>query len=152
MVSRRQERIADLLREELGLLISAELADPRLEDAMLAVTDVQVSADLQTAHVYVEHVLGEAQSREILIALANARSFLRRALLENLGLRVVPNLFFHIDMTERRAQQVDALLDLIAQTGAAPSDQEQHADTSEPDPAAVERAAAERDEQPEDAD
>lgn len=142
MVSRRQERIADLLREELGLLISTELTDPRLEDAMLTVTDVRVSADLHTAHVYVEHALGEAQSRQVLTALANAQSFLRRALVENLDLRFVPDLFFHIDMTERRAQHVDALLDSIAQASAAPANQEQHADASESDRAATERGGA----------
>jgi ribosome-binding factor A len=139
MVSRRQERIADLLREELGLMISAELTDPRLEDAMLAVTDVQVSADLHTAHVYVEHALGDAQSRQVLTALANAQSYLRRALVENLDLRFVPDLFFHIDMTERRAQHIDALLDTIVQTSTAPSDQEQHADASESDRSATDR-------------
>ncbi len=120
-------------------MISAELTDPRLEDAMLAVTDVQVSADLHTAHVYVEHALGDAQSRQVLTALANAQSYLRRALVENLDLRFVPDLFFHIDMTERRAQHIDALLDTIVQTSTAPSDQEQHADASESDRSATDR-------------
>lgn len=143
MVSRRQERIADLLREELGLLIANELTDPRLEDAMLNVTDVQVSADLHTAHVYVEHLLGEEKSRQVLAALANAQSFLRRALVENLDLRFVPDLFFHIDMTERRAQHLDALLDTISVTPAAPLNQEHHADASE-----TTRSRADRDEQP----
>jgi ribosome-binding factor A len=136
MVSRRQERIADLLREELSLLISSELTDPRLEEAMLNVTDVRVSADLHTAHVYVEHALGEEKSRHILSALANAQSFLRRALVENLDLRFVPDLFFHVDMTERRAQHIDALLNTISETSRPEADgpsanQEDHADASE---------------------
>ena len=143
MVSRRQERIADLLREELGLLISSELTDPRLEDAMLTVTDVQVSADLHTAHVYVEHALGEQQTKPVLAALTKAESFLRRALVENLDLRFVPDLFFHIDMTERRAQHIEALLETISVPGPTPVDQEHHADASEPS-----RPESDRDELP----
>ncbi len=49
MTSRRQERIAEVLTEELGLLIASELTDPRLDDAMVTVTDVQVSPDLGNA-------------------------------------------------------------------------------------------------------
>ncbi len=57
MPSRRQERVSEMLREELSLLISTELIDPRLEDAMVTVTDVTVSEDLRNARVYVEHAL-----------------------------------------------------------------------------------------------
>ncbi len=114
MTSRRQERVAEVLLEELGLLISSELTDPRLEDAMVTVTDVQVSPDLGNARVYVQHVLPDAQSRVVLSALQHSASFLRRALVENLHLRVVPELHFTIDTTEKRAQHIDEILDQIA--------------------------------------
>ncbi len=52
MTSHRQERISELLHEELGILISAELTDPRLEDAMVSVTSVVVSPDLRSARVF----------------------------------------------------------------------------------------------------
>ena len=61
MTSRRQERIAEVLTEELGLLIASELTDPRLEDALVTVTDVQVSPDLGNARVYIQHALPPAQ-------------------------------------------------------------------------------------------
>lgn len=114
MTSRRQERLAEVLLEELGILISNELTDPRLEDAMTAVTDVQVSPDLGNARVFVQHVLPDSQSRQVLSALQHSASFLRHALVENLHLRVVPELHFTVDTTERRAQHVDEILDQIA--------------------------------------
>lgn len=114
MTSRRQERIAEVLTEELGLLISSELTDPRLDDALVTVTDVQVSADLGTARVYIQHALPGAQTRHVLSALQHSTTFLRRALVENLHLRVVPELHFVVDDTEKRATHVDEILDQIA--------------------------------------
>jgi len=125
MTSHRQRRIAELLREELSLLVSAELEDPRLADAMLSVSDVEVSPDLQSARVYVNHALTDAESFAILEALRHSEPFLRRALVEHLDLRVTPSLHFYIDESGRRAQRVDDILDAIAhQSQSQPHDAE----------------------------
>ncbi len=113
MTSYRQQRIADLLQEELGILVSTELEDARLADALVNVTDVVVSADLRNARVYVEHSLGAAANRQVLSALAHAHTFLRRALAESLNLRYVPELTFHIDSSGERSRQIDELLDQV---------------------------------------
>jgi ribosome-binding factor A len=108
-----------MLREELSLLISTELTDPRLENAMVNVTDVSVSEDLRNARVYVEHALPYESSKQVLAALRHAEGFLREALLQNLSLRFVPELTFHIDSSSERAQRIDALLNAASQAGAA---------------------------------
>jgi ribosome-binding factor A len=123
MTTHRQQRISELLQEELGLLIGAELTDPRLEDALVTVTHVTVSPDLCNANVYVEHALPSTASRQVLAALHHAESFLRRSLAEHLNLRVVPELTFHIDDTERRAHHIDELLDEIAAQPARTPDE-----------------------------
>src|SRR5512136_81341 len=89
MPTRRQERVAEMLREELSLLIGAELSDPRLAEAMVSVTDVEVSQDLRNARVYVEHTLPSARSKEVLEALRHAEGFLRQSIVQNLDLRFV---------------------------------------------------------------
>lgn len=114
MTSHRQERVAEALLEELSLLIASELTDPRLVDAMVTVTDVKVSPDLGSARVYVQHALPDTQSRAVLSALQQAASFLRHALIENLQLRVAPELHFTIDTTEKRAQHIEEILSRIA--------------------------------------
>lgn len=119
MTSRRQERVAEVLTEELGLLITSELTDPRLEDAMVTVTDVQVSPDLANARVYIQHALPASETRNVLSALQHSATFLRRAIVENLHLRVVPELHFSFDETEKRAQRIDEILDRIAAEEAA---------------------------------
>lgn len=113
MTSHRQQHIAKLLLEELNLLVTAELSDPRLADAMVDVTHVDVSPDLRSARVYVEHVLGPTASRQVLAALEHAQSYLREQLAENLNLRYVPELVFRIDDTAARAQRVDTILSKI---------------------------------------
>lgn len=115
-----------MLREELSILISTELTDPRLEDALIAVTDVRVAPDLRSARVFVEHALPPASDRQVLAALRHAESFLRQSLLENLNLRFVPELHFQIDTTETRARHIDELLDTIAtQAPATPTEASQ---------------------------
>ena len=139
MTTRRQERIAEVLTEELGLLIASELTDPRLDDAMVTVTDVQVSPDLGNARVYIQHALPADQTRNVLSALQHSSTFLRRALVENLHLRVVPELHFVVDETAKRAHRIDEILDRIAaeQTRAAAAtdgrttEQGNHADANE---------------------
>ena len=118
MTTHRQERVSELLCEELGLLIGAELSDPRLADAMVTVTDVEVSADLRNARVLVEHILPASSSSQVLDALRHAESYLRGALAENLRLRYVPELSFQVDHTSERARRVDELLNSIS--GASP--------------------------------
>lgn len=113
MTSHRQERISELLQEELSLLIGAELTDPRLANAMVTVTSVRVSPDLRNARVSVAHSLPEAQTREVVAALRHAESFLRSQLVANLALRFVPELSFHVDATDVYAQRVDQILDSI---------------------------------------
>lgn len=115
-----------MLREELSILISTELTDPRLEDALVSVTDVRVSPDLRSARVFVAHTLPPASARQILAALRHAESFLRQALLGNLNLRFVPELHFEIDTTEERARRIDQLLDAITVQSAMPPTEDSH--------------------------
>lgn len=113
MTSHRQQRVSELLKQELGLLVSTELTDPRLADAMLNVTRVEVAADLRNARVFVEHSLGHDANRQVVEALYHSEGYLRRALAA-LDLRVTPHLSFHVDETEVRGRRVDSLLDEIA--------------------------------------
>ena len=118
MTSRRQERVAERLHEELSILISSELDDLRLEDAMLTVTDVVVSPDLRNARVYVDHALPREAAPRITAVLRSAEQFVRRSLMQTLNLRYMPSLTFHIDHASATGRRVDELLDIIARESA----------------------------------
>lgn len=108
----RQERAAELLYQELSILIANELDDPTLE--LLAVTNVVVSRDLRVAKVYV-HQDSDVQRNAMLARLKHAAPFLRRQLAQNVNLRAVPELLFYYDDTPDQAARVDALLQSIAE-------------------------------------
>jgi ribosome-binding factor A len=53
MTTIRQQRVAELLFEELSIMIASELNDPRM--SLVQVTSVDVSRDLRNVKVYVSH-------------------------------------------------------------------------------------------------
>ena len=112
MATIRQQRVANLLFEELSIIIGHELVDPRL--SLVSVTSVQISRDLRNAKVYVYSQDEELDKGQVLKGLQHALPFLRRQVAQRCGLRMVPELLFVYDDTPERAERVDALLQQIA--------------------------------------
>ncbi len=104
-MSRRTERIGELLRHELSQLVSTVLRDPRLA-RLVTVSRVDVSADLQHATVAVTALGSEDEQAEALQGLVSAGGFLRRSLAQRLGLRRMPELTFAADSAIRQGDQV----------------------------------------------
>jgi ribosome-binding factor A len=108
-MSRRTERVSDLLREEISNLLRDELHDPRI-GGLVTITDVDVSPDLRRADAFVS-VLGTDEERaSTMKALEHARPFIRRELSHRLGLRYTPDVHFVNDKTIERAQEVTDIL------------------------------------------
>lgn len=122
MATIRQQRVQELLYQELSILIGNELDDPKL--SLLTVTNVVVSRDLRNAKIYVYHDEEEVPRRAILRGLDRATPFIRRQLAQRLTLRVVPELSFHYDDTPERAARVDELLERIRAERAGNGDPE----------------------------
>lgn len=112
MTTIRQQRVADLLFQELSILIGGELEDPRL--SLVTVTHVDVSKDLRNVKVYVSHDDDEVSKGKVLQGLRKATPYLRGQLAVRCSFRVVPELLFYYDETPERAARVDALLRQIA--------------------------------------
>src|SRR5437763_4992614 len=96
-MNRRAERVNELLREEISVLIQREMKDPRL-GGLISVTAVETSPDFSHARVFVS-VLGSEQEHDSSLKALNAgASFLRRELRTRLkSLRHVPELSFRAD-------------------------------------------------------
>jgi ribosome-binding factor A len=112
MATIRQERVSELLFQELSIIISNDLEDPRL--SLLTVTNLDVSRDLRTVKIYVSHSDETVSRRSVLTGLKNASAYMRRQIAERCGLRVVPELIFYYDESPERAARVDELLRQIA--------------------------------------
>ncbi|MSQ11896.1 MAG: 30S ribosome-binding factor RbfA [Dehalococcoidia bacterium] len=112
-MGRRVDRINSLLRQQLSELVQLELKDPRLS-ALVTITRVQISSDLQTAKVFVS-VLGDQEERDdVLKVMTSARGFLRHALRDRLDLRFVPDLLFISDTSIEEGTRVLDLMNRVA--------------------------------------
>jgi ribosome-binding factor A len=107
-VQHRRERMADALREEIGALIEGELGDPRI--GLATVSEVLLAADGKSARVFVEAEGTEKEAEDTLQGLNAARGFIRHQLVERLGLRHAPEIFFQLDTSTERQTRIDQLL------------------------------------------
>lgn len=107
-MSQRMDRVDELLRQEIGSIISRDLSDPRLGFA--TVTDVETSPDLRHARVWVS-VIGQPDERKATIAvLGRATAFMRRELGKRLSLKRIPDLHVQLDDSAERGTRVLHLL------------------------------------------
>jgi ribosome-binding factor A len=111
VATRRQRRVAELLHQEISLLIEQRAHDPRL--GFVTVTDVEVSPDLRVAHVYVSVLGNDADVKQSLASLRHATGFFRHELGASLSLRYTPELEFRIDDSLERGFRIDRLLDSL---------------------------------------
>jgi len=109
-MSRRTSRVNDLLREQLSELLLREVKDPRINQGLLSITEVQVSPDLRRATVFVSHIGSEAEREDVLRGLAAASHFLRNELVHRLSLRTVPELAFRFDPSIERGARLASLI------------------------------------------
>jgi ribosome-binding factor A len=109
METRRTEKIASLMQQEIAVIIQRELNDPRVP-IITSVTRVKVSPDLSTADVYVSMMGTEGQQTAGLNALRHSAGMMRSVLTKSMNLRQAPFLKFHID---ENLQKELALMDLL---------------------------------------
>ena len=109
MASRRQQRLNQLLREEIAKLLRHEVDDPELW-SLISVTEVNVAPDLQRARVFVSVLAEDAEARETLKRLRRAAGFFRRELAERIDLRHTPHLDFELDTSIASGDRVLRLL------------------------------------------
>ena len=108
-MSRRTERLASTIREELATIIMRELNDPRLV-GLPSITRVKVTDDLSIADVYVTVMGTEGQQTAAINALKHAAGLMRTKLTKVLTLRVAPYLKFHMDENLKKEL---AMMDLL---------------------------------------
>ena len=106
MASRRQQRVAKLIHQEISNALQFNIQDPRI--GFITVTDVDVSPDLRLAVVYVS--VFQDDELEVLDGLNSAVPFLRRELGQNLNLRYTPELQLKVDHSVAYGQKIDTLL------------------------------------------
>ncbi|HEY7465259.1 MAG TPA: 30S ribosome-binding factor RbfA [Dehalococcoidia bacterium] len=111
-MSRRTERVNELIRHELSELILHELRDPRLE-GLISITRVEVSPDLYNARVHVSVMSETANQADAIRALNAAAGFLHKELVHRLEMRRVPFLTFQLDKSIEEGAAVLAQIEEV---------------------------------------
>jgi ribosome-binding factor A len=122
-MSRRADRINGLLRQEISLLLSRDIKDPRLS-GVISITHVETTTDLRNARVYVS-VMGDKDTKgAALDGIQSAATFLRRSLRDRLKLRYVPFLKFSLDESIEDADSLLRIMDSFKDDAHPPTDSE----------------------------
>jgi len=112
-MNRRIQRLNQLLRQELSLLIQRQLRDPRLS-ALISITRVDTTDDLSESRVYVSVMGAEQQKRDAIRGLTSAAGFMRRELGDVITLRHIPSLIFLLDESLEKAEKVLRVMDQMS--------------------------------------
>jgi ribosome-binding factor A len=110
--TRRPDRVAEAIREEVATFLNESVKDPRVV-GLVTVTGVDVTRDLRHAKVFVS-VMGSDTEREATFeGLRSLAAHLRSLLGRKLRLRVAPEIDFRNDESIARAARIEALLEQI---------------------------------------
>jgi ribosome-binding factor A len=119
-MSQRTERVDELLRQEIGSIVSRDVADPRIGFA--TITSVETTQDLRHAKVWVSIIGQPAERDAALEALRHAMPFIRHELGTRLRIKRIPDLHVHLDDTAERGTRILQLLADIGSGALPPPD------------------------------
>ena len=117
---RRIDRINELLRQEISLLLARQIKDPRL-NGVISITQVKTTNDLRNARVFLS-VMGDSTAKQsALEGIQSAATYLRRELRGRLAMRYVPFLSFAMDNTLDEADHLYQIMNEIQAGGEGES-------------------------------
>src|SRR5215467_233036 len=110
MPSQRQLRVGELVRHALAdMLTRGAVHDPVIQNHLITVPEVRMTADLQLATIYVVP-LGGRDADAVLAALERNKRFLRREIARRINLKFAPDIRFRIDERFDEADRIEKLL------------------------------------------
>jgi ribosome-binding factor A len=108
--SQRQLRVGELVRHAMAdMLTRREVHDPVIEDHLITVPEVRMSADLRLATIYVMP-MGGRDAEAVVAAFERRKKFLRAEIAHRINLKFAPDLRFRIDERFAKAERIDKLL------------------------------------------
>lgn len=108
--SRRPDRVAEAIREEVASFLAEGVKDPRVR-GLVTVTGVDVTRDLRHAKVFVSIMGDDAVRKETFDALPAVATHLRGRIGRALRLRAAPEISFKYDESVTHAARIETLLE-----------------------------------------
>ena len=113
----RLERVNELIRRELSEIINREVT---FHAALVTVQQVDITADLKHAHVFISVIGSEEDGKEAMARLHASRVNLQHLLSKRVVLKFTPHLHFKLDESIERGNRI---IDLLGQIEIPPDDQ-----------------------------
>ena len=111
MSTNRSEKIADLLKKEVSLIISNEIKDPRLKN--INVTAVKVSDDIGIANIFYTVIGKSVKKNDSEIdneILKKFSGMIRSNIAKKIKIRRVPKIIFRFDESIEYSENIENLL------------------------------------------
>ena len=112
-MSIRTERVASVIKEEIGAILTREYSDPAF--GFTTVTEVRVTPDLRLARVFFSIFGAPAVQKKTLALLEAERARIRRLIGSRIRLRYVPELEFRHDDTLDHVDRINTLINTLHQ-------------------------------------
>ncbi len=108
--SQRQLRVGELIRHALAEMLSrGEIHDEVIENHLITIPEVRMTADLRMATIYVMP-LGGKDLDAVVEALNRNKKFLRGEIAHHVNLKFAPDIRFRIDERFDEAERIEKLL------------------------------------------
>jgi ribosome-binding factor A len=108
---KRSVRVADVIRNELAMLLISKVRDPKLGE--VNISRVEVTDDMKIARIFFTLLSGKKRAKGAEKSLQNAKGFMRSHLAKTLNLRYTPELQFRYDETADKVAQVESIFQEI---------------------------------------
>lgn len=106
-----KDRLIEAIKEELVIIVTGELSDPRI--GLVTLNEVIMAPGSKAMRVYVAVEGDEREQQECIAALNDAVGFIRHQLADALRLRLAPDLHFVLDNSGKYGARIDELLHRI---------------------------------------
>lgn len=109
-MSRRTERVGNLLRNTIAEVLARKISDPRIDPGRTSITRVEVAEDLLAARVFVSVMGAPPEQRNTLRALQHAAGHIQELVTRQVTLRHMPQLAFVADERFKKTMKTLTLI------------------------------------------
>jgi ribosome-binding factor A len=118
----RMDRISELIKREISVILQTELNDPRTDG--ITITKVEVSRDLRSAKVFYVPFGDSANAESVARGLKSSSSFVRGELSRRIAMKFTPFLTFFEDSEAEKDGSIDRIFDVVEKELAEGTDSE----------------------------
>ena len=121
----RIERVNGELQRQIAKVIANDIKDPRLQGAIVSVTNVHTTPDLKYAKVHLSiYAENDEKKKEAFDTVVRSRVFIRSKIKDAVQIRLMPEFHFVIDNSCDYGMHIDKILSTMVIPPAEENDEE----------------------------